>query len=1158
MKLSSWWSPVGEPPPLIHLALLLASLSTVADAINFKPIPSANLDLSSSGRVGLVGDFSGISLYEFEGQNQNGFSTNGSQSVLARLPNGAFTSLASADSTIRAMCSFVKDGAMAGVVIGGSFTSIGGVKTPGAALIDTNTSAVTPLTGLSGTVNTLLCDPPSNSVYVGGAFTGANSSNAIMWVGDAGWTNLPFAGFNGPVSSITKAANGNIVFGGNFTGLGNATGPSNPDQQIVNISGANITSGSSTATAGLSDPRNIVCQNSSTDGAGTTWLLADNTPGFWQATFGFGFQPTKLRLRNTHLNGRGTKTWRFTAQPINGIMNFTYTDPATGLNASCTSECPLSDSHDVEFQDFHFVNDVGMNAFRIDISSFYGSGGGLNGIELFQDDIFAYAINTFNEPTCSSTGVTSNATNTGPWTVTPSGSSSSQYLTAVVNQSATDTVIFLPDIKQAGNYSVNIYTPGCRQDNSCQTRGQVLLSGRMSSTTSGQAFQNLTLFQTNDFDKYDQIFFGQVDATSSSFRPSITLAPAPGQSIPNFSIVAQRVGFTLTAPSSTGGLNGLFEYNPSQVTINTAEFANSTFDTAGMSISAGTGVNSLVTSGDTTFIGGDISSANFSNIFSVTGARAAPLSGGSLNGAVSTLYLQGSSLYVGGNFTNTNTSSINGLSHVGVYDTSKNTWAALGAGVDGMVSDIIPLSINISANTLESVITLTGTFSRINAFGTNSSISVAGFATWVPSRNNWLQNIDSATTSIEGRLTATVDVSSNMSLFAGQISTSQFNTNGAVELQTTSSLGTFPVHIQPQQSQSSSSLRKRATTNGSVTGVTTGLFDESRNRNLTILGGHFTANATDGTQVNNLVIIDSKASDKVSGVGKNEISADSTILALALQDNTLWVGGSLTGTIRGNAVNGVFCYDLASSTFGAQPPALSGGGVTARTIAVRPNTGDIYVGGGFESAGALQCPGVCVFATSSAQWDRPGSSLAGVANTMFWASETMLIAGGELTVDGGNVSVAIYDAKAQNWTAVPAANMIPGPVTAMTSVNNDSSQLWIAGSSANGSAFVMKSDGTTWTSVPAVLGSGTDIRGLKVLPVTSDHRSSSLLSSDRVLLITGSLNLPGFGNASAVVFNGTDYLPYALTTSGARTSGSLSQFFSSKLVQLGSKKSKSL
>src|SRR5205085_11695658 len=71
---------------------------------------------------------------------------------------------------------------------------------------------------------------------------------------------------------------------------------------------------------------------------------------FRSANFNFGFQPTKLRLRNTRQNGRGTRTWRFTALPINGIMNFTYIDPATGRNLSCTSECPLSDNRTVAFQ----------------------------------------------------------------------------------------------------------------------------------------------------------------------------------------------------------------------------------------------------------------------------------------------------------------------------------------------------------------------------------------------------------------------------------------------------------------------------------------------------------------------------------------------------------------------------------------------------------------------------------------------------------------------------------------------------------------------------------------------------------------------------------------------------------------------------------------
>ena len=434
---------------------------------------------------------------------------------------------------------------------------------------------------------------------MGGSFKGANSTNAIAWVGTAGWTNLPFAGFNGPVTSISKASNGHIIFGGSFTGLGNATAPSQPDLQIINIFGANLTTGSSSTTDGLGDPSNIVCKTSGNDGPGNTWLLADQTPGFWNAEFGFGFEPTKLRLWNTHLDGRGTQTWRYTAHPIDGIMNFTYIDPATGQSATCSSECPLSSSSNVEFQDFHFVNIIGMSGFRIDISAWYGDGGGLDGIELFENDIFAYAVNDFNEPICNSIPTASTASSTGPWAITPSYQSVSEYLTAIVPASGSASLTFQPDIKQSDNYSVNMYTPGCMQDNSCSTRGRVNITGVMSGST--DASFTTEIFQSNNFDKYDQIYFGYIEAGSSSFRPSVTLSPVAGQGIANFSIVAQRIGFTLMSPSD-GGLNNVFDWDPKLAVIDTADFANSTFDQAGVSFGTGSGVTAMQTSGDTLYI----------------------------------------------------------------------------------------------------------------------------------------------------------------------------------------------------------------------------------------------------------------------------------------------------------------------------------------------------------------------------------------------------------------------------------------------------------------------------------------------------------------------------------------------------------------------------
>jgi hypothetical protein len=369
---------------LATIILAASSYLTTARAFSFQRVPTANLDISHLGRVGVVGDFDGVSLYQFAGQTQNPGNTNGSTSLLSRYPTGAFATLQSSDASIQALCPFIlKDGTLAGVVVGGNFTSLGGVQASGIALFNVTTSQIVPLPGLSGRVNALYCDQNSSMVYVGGSFTGGNSSNAIAWT--TGWTNLPFQGFNGPVNSITKASNGNIIWGGSFQGLGNATTvPTVRDIQVIPIASGNITSDPTSTVAGFSDPRNIICKTAAQDGAGNTWELPDKTPGSWSATFQFGFVPTKLRLYNTNQDGRGTKTWRYTALPLNGIMNFSYIDPSSGQQQYCDARCPLPQNNQTE-QDFTFVNEVGMDSFRIDISDWYGAGAGLAGIELFQN-----------------------------------------------------------------------------------------------------------------------------------------------------------------------------------------------------------------------------------------------------------------------------------------------------------------------------------------------------------------------------------------------------------------------------------------------------------------------------------------------------------------------------------------------------------------------------------------------------------------------------------------------------------------------------------------------------------------------------------------------------------------------------------------------------
>ena len=283
-------------------------------------------------------------------------------------------------------------------------------------------------------------------------------------------------------------------------------------------------------------------------------------------------------------------------------------------------------------------------------------------------------------------------------------------------------------------------------------------------------------------------------------------------------------------------------------------------------------------------------------------------------------------------------------------------------------------------------------------FRSNKSIPVSGFAIWVPSKGNWLQNLKATQMSFDGQLTTAVDLpNGGGSLFSGSLSSSQIGAHGAAAL-TNGEISSFPVDIQAK-SQSSSSISKRATSaNSTLSGVVTGHFYEADGINVTIFGGHFEATATDGTTINNLLILDGEKSDTVTGL--SQLTNDSTVMALATKDDVLWVGGALKGTVNGGSINGFLTYNLKTSTTPIQPPALAGDEVIVSAITVRESTGDVYVGGSFDHAGSLDCPGLCVFTAVTSQWNRPGI-ISGTVSTMAWQTADSLVAGGSLVEIGG-------------------------------------------------------------------------------------------------------------------------------------------------------------
>ncbi|KAH8144735.1 uncharacterized protein LAJ45_11236 [Morchella importuna] len=1141
MRPPSFYAPTTASALLLLLTTALTPTPT--HALTATAITQPTLNLDGLGRVGIAGDFSGLSIVEYAGQSETSPFANGTQSLLSRLPNGVFTTLASSDAQIQALCVHeLADGTVKGIFVGGNFTGLGNVAASGVALWSPEDGSVMALAGLAGKVHALLCDREKGTVYVGGDFKAneSNSSNAISWVDGKGWTDLPFDGFNGPVKSITATANGTVVFGGSFTSLGNASSPLVRHAQTVNLVSTNITATQTTDLAGFNDPSSIVCS----EGTSNQWLTRDGQLGSWTAGFKFEFKPTKLKLRNADHEGRGTKIFRFTAFPLAGIMNLTYTDSSTNETKFCDAWCELGEG---ATQEYFFVNDVNMNAIRIDIFEYYGAGGGLAGIELFQDDIFAFASTELNEPTCasSSADARSTSTATGPWTAIDNDAVDSEYLS--VNLDATELstarVVFEPHIQQSGD-----------------TRGQINVTGTY--TADGTAESPVILFQTNDYDKYDTVYRGRVDASESGFRPSVTLTPASSQSFSTVNIVAQKVQFQLwnnmtssgsgtTSTESTGttDLNGLYEFDPTQTGTPTAsDIASSVVNSAGRGLGPSATVIAMTAKDDITYVAGNFSAddGSFLYFFSIGPDGPITPSKGGLNGTVYSMLLADDILYVGGNFQNTNTESTDGVGFVVGYDTTNNEWVTLGAGVNGRVMDIVALSVNVSSGTQEAI-AISGDFNRIEASGSSAALDVDGFAVWVPSQNQWLELMDGDRIAIQGVLSASVSIPNDSVLYAGSISSQSLEAFGAVTITDTdpNTLQPLPMII---QETSSSSLRRRTVVSADYQGVVTGAFYNEGSANLTILGGHFTAEATAGGTVSNLAVINGASNDSVTGFG-TEINNSSVVMTLAKVDALLFVGGSIEGTVGSTDVKGVVVWDMSTNALASeQPVGLEGDAVAVYSINRRPNTQEIFVGGAFSSAGSLPCPSLCVFDNSAKQWTNIGGDVNGTVNIILWLDNDSLLVGGDMTLNNTATYLAVYSAKSSAWEAFTGdISNIPGPVQSIAFDSSAKDSFFISGVTvSDGSAYLMKYGNNNDNKFITVdgLGDGSTIRNVQVLELSTEHASTDSLSSSQSLLVMGSLDLPSFGNASAALYNGSNWTPFLLASKENGERGSVASLFS--------------
>ncbi|ORX90157.1 hypothetical protein K493DRAFT_318156 [Basidiobolus meristosporus CBS 931.73] len=676
------------------------------------------LDFSSLSQLEITGQFNGISTYSPNG-NVSTLDPNVDSLIRKTKNTLELIGYTSVGGKIHSLCSMpsTKGGGgadpQAYIYVGGNFTHIGGVEVNNIALYDPSTKSFSPLIkGLDGPVYDMYCDPSRNIVYVGGAFVAPVPVNPLdkysllttfggsiaKWT-NGNWTAFNFKGFNGPVYTIgASSASSSLFFGGSFNSTADGIQNMAPNTQEVNFNNASISGGNSASTSGFSNPRNVIC-GGNTDAINNIWLMRDNMPGYWWAQFPVTITPSLLRIKNTNYEGRGTKTFRLLSFPDNLIIPLTYYDPITQQTVACSSECPLNHDPNLPFQEFRIVQGsrpFTVSGINLEILSWYGAGGGLGKIQLYQSEIVTHAIKELNYPSCSPASLSTNSgvSLTGIWESQAQVDSSKEVLSYTIRNSRDNksSVTYTPFIPESGYYEIWASIPGCFE-NECDNR--VPVDFTLTLTKSAKQPVTNTIAQNSTFDTIVPLYMGY---------PKVVMTVSKNSKINAGNVlVADAIQFVKM--NSLYNLNGVVEYFP---------------DSAPQSLPANSVVKSIVPTNTTVFIGGDFQGASeprFANIVKYNRKALVP-------GPVNSMTLINGELIVGGDFDGLVGNSSLPIRNIGRYNILREQWLP--------VVKLVPAG--------SEALQIIGDFNVIygNNTPSNPDRFSSGFTSWNFTANSWV------------------------------------------------------------------------------------------------------------------------------------------------------------------------------------------------------------------------------------------------------------------------------------------------------------------------------------------------------------------------------------------------------------------------------------
>jgi len=743
-----------------------------------------------------------------------------------------------------------------------------------------------------------------------------------------------------------------------------------------------------------------------------------------------------------------------TSIPDNAVQELHYIDPATGQNQTCTTDCPLSTNASVPYQDFTFNGAVSLTGVQVTLTQWKGAGPGLHLFQLLSSGAFASAVVSNNKLSCFAPQP-SNVSFTGSWTEIDANTNipatTQLVLVSTVNVGTSPasgpSFTWMPYVSASGTYNVNMLIPGCTDFQDCSLR----TSCKVSVFPGGGQDPTVTVVsQQNQGDAVQQIYSGPIVPSSPDFSMTITMTladnPAGSGQSGQYRLVADRIQLVLNSANTTGTGNGTaangktafgFLEWPLSLSSGTTGFSNATetsLDVIGFSLFSALGKNAGLASSPNSavaavvhhpsgaiFIGGTftLSTPSASNIVVFKNGALTALSGGGLNGPVTSLALSGNTLFVGGSFTDSATNSTQGrLSSIASYDISNDQWSPLLAGVNGPVKS---LAVDYGQ------VSVVGNFTIINGASSGSPRRESpGLAVWNISNSAWVNSGGFLRGSLTfvGNSTAPAKGQQQSQILAGNIQSSlSFGASGFVLVKngkdgqptmtplsvqlgddvsnstatTNSRRAYYPRAVNhwlsrhvaiPQliARQSSATLAPLPSSPPApAPAVLAGAFwtNTSTSEQVAILGGNFTF--TNGSTESTGVAVYHPSTGTLSPL--QGLTINGTVRTVLVQDNLLFVGGEFT--VLGTDFVGFAIYDLLHNAWVSGVPALqptSGASVVVRSLTVsaaKANT--VVVAGSFGQAGLLPCRAICLWDVVQKQWNALGNGIQGDVASVAYA-----------------------------------------------------------------------------------------------------------------------------------------------------------------------------